>query len=374
MSSRHIEDGNDWRAYMRAPATITSNKALGDLALIGKLPQEMLASAFLLAKIGDPIGARECLKTLQMAADENAPSVALHLADILLVDAHVRVYEDRALTEEHSARLKRLLSTLPASDQVGQALTFNHLSTAALHRGEFDRAQDHAENAIRLYLLGGAQFGSLHMHTHLGQIRMMRGDLTGAIAQYDQMERSLDQLDGDPQGLRAICKALKSEVYYEMNKMGDAQSLLADALTSIEQTDAWLDVLAATYRVRARLAFVQAGLPGALSELAHADAAARDRQMPRLARLMAVERIRALTLSDEIKTANIEMQRIGLDPGKLDANQPQWIGVFATAPPTLLSPVGWFVRAAPNVHLILWIWLKKTRSEADNCCLWPNSV
>ena len=77
---------------------------------------------------------------------------------------------------------------------------------------------------------------------------MMRGDLTGAIAQYDQMERSLDQLDGDPQGLRAICKALKSEVYYEMNKMGDAQSLLTDALTSIEQTDAWLDVLAATYR------------------------------------------------------------------------------------------------------------------------------
>ena len=155
---------------------------------------------------------------------------------------------------------------------------------------------------------------------------------------------SLDQLDGDPQGLRAICQALKSEVYYEMNEMGVAQSLLADALTSIEQTDAWLDVLAATYRVRARLAFVQAGLPGALSELAHADAAARDRQMPRLARLMAVERIRALTLSDEIKTANIEMQRIGLDPGKLDANQPQmdWGLRHGT---TNVAIARWLVRA-----------------------------
>ena len=40
MSPRHIGDGSDWRAYMRAPATIASNKALGDLALIGKLPQE----------------------------------------------------------------------------------------------------------------------------------------------------------------------------------------------------------------------------------------------------------------------------------------------------------------------------------------------
>ena len=84
------------------------------------------------------------------------------------------------------------------------------------------------------------------------------------------------QLAGDSQGLRAVCQALKSEVYYEMNEIGVAQALLADASTIIEQTDAWLDVLAATYRVRARLAFVRAGLPGALGELAHADAAARD--------------------------------------------------------------------------------------------------
>ena len=39
----------------------------------------------------------------------------------------------------------------------------------------------------------------------------------------------------------------------------------------------------------------------------------------------------------------------------------KWIGGFVTAPPTLQSPVGWFVPAAPNVRLILWIWLKKTR-------------
>ncbi|MFT6075587.1 MAG: ATP/maltotriose-dependent transcriptional regulator MalT, partial [Yoonia sp.] len=250
----------------------------------------------------------------------------------------------RALTENDSVRLTQLLSTLPANDLVGQALTFNHLSTAALHRGEFDRAQDHAENAIRLYRLGGAQFGSLHMHTHLGQIRMMRGDLTGAIAQYDDMEASLNQLTGDPQGLRAICQALKSEVYYEMNEVGVAQSLLDDALTSIEHADGWLDVLAATYRVRARLAFVRAGLPGALTELAHADAAARDRQMPRLARLMAVERIRALTLSDEIETAVKEMQSIGLDPGKLDADQPDkdWGLRHGT---TNVAIARWLVRA-----------------------------
>ena len=343
-SAEQIEDGSDWRTYMRAPATLVTDKFVFDLARIEEFPQATLASAFLLAKIGDPIGARERLNILEVATDKNASSAELLAPDILLVDAHVRVYEDRALTEEDSTRLTQLLSTLPANDLVGQALTFNHLSTAALHRGEFDRAQDHAENAIRLYRLGDAQFGSLHMHTHLGQIRMMRGDLSGAIAQYDDMEASLDQLTGDPQGLRAICQALKSEVYHEMNEMGVAQSLLDDALTSIEHADAWLDILAATYRVRGRLAYVRAGLPGALTELAHADAAARDRQMPRLARLMAVERIRALTLSDEIETANKEMQSIGLDPGKLDADQPDkdWGLRHGT---TNVAIARWLVRA-----------------------------
>ena len=343
-SAGQIEDGCDWRTYMRAPTWLVADTAATTPNRPETSAQASLASAFLLAKIGDPIGARETLKSLQLARDENAPGVALLASDVLLVDAHIRVYEDRALTEDDSARLTQLLSTLPAQDLVGQALTFNHLSTAALHRGEFDRAQDHAENAIRLYRLGDAQFGSLHMHTHLGQIRMMRGDLTGAIAQYDDMEANLNQLTGDPQGLRAICQALKSEVYYEMNEMQVAQSLLDDALSSIEHADAWLDVLAATYRVWARLAFVRAGLPGALTELAHADAAARDRRMPRLARLMAVERIRALTLSDEIETASKEMQSIGLDPGKLDADQPNkdWGLRHGT---TNVAIARWLVRA-----------------------------
>lgn len=339
-----LETESDWRTHMKVPMEAGMAMDTKVPSRVGKTPRATLAAAFLLAKMGDPIGARERLGSLEKKLAKDILNDASLKCEILLVDAHIRVYEDRALTKSDSTQLSQLLSMLPAEDRVGQALAFNHLSTAALHRGEFDRAQDHAENAIRLYRLGEAQFGSLHMHTHLGQIRMMRGDLTGAIAQYDEMETSLDQLAGDPQGLRAICQALKSEVFYEMNDLGTAQSLLHDALASIEHADAWLDVLAATYRVRARLAFAQAGLPGALSELAHADAAARARQMPRLARLMAVERIRVLTLSDEISTAHKEMITIGLDPSKLDADQPErdWGLRHGT---TNVAIARWLVRA-----------------------------
>ena len=121
-SPGQIKENHDWRNYMRAPAMLVTDEAAADPIRIGKFPKEALASAFLLAKIGDPIGARELLKNLQVASDENASTVDLLAADVLLVDAHVRVYEDRALTEDDSVRLTQLLSTLPANDLVGQAL------------------------------------------------------------------------------------------------------------------------------------------------------------------------------------------------------------------------------------------------------------
>lgn len=337
-----IEQEGGWRLFMKAPTSHRCRINTKSRSQIRKYPRTALAEAFLLAKIGNPKGARDRLEALQPLV--GAFDDASLDADIVLVDTHIRVYEDRPLNDAASKRLTQLLLTLPSDDRIGQALAFNHLSTAALHRGEFDRAQDHAENAIRLYDLGEAQFGSLHMHTHLGQIRMMRGDLTGAITEYDQMEASLVQLQGDPQGLKAICQALKSEVAYEMNELSAAQTLLDSAMVSIEGSDAWLDVLAATYRVRARLSLVKAGLPGALTDLAHADTAARARNMPRLVRLMSVERIRALTLSDEIGPALEEMGSIGLEPNKLDAGQPEgdWGLRHGT---TNVAIARWLVRA-----------------------------
>lgn len=344
LDDTRIEQSGGWRLYMKMPATLRLGNAVTDASYVRKFPRATLADAFLLAKMGDPVKARERLDFLQSVLCEGTCENSSLNPDIMLVDAHVRVYEDRPLTEANSRELTHLLSVLPADDLVGQALAFNHLSTAALHRGEFDRAQDHAENATRLYRLGAAQFGSLHMHTHLGQIRMIRGDLTGAVAEYDEMEASLEVLTGDPQGLRAICKALKSEVAYEMNELSEAQSLLDGAMASIEGTDAWLDVLAATYRVRTRLSFARGGLPSALTELVHADIAARDRNMPRLKRLMTVERVRVLTLSDEIDTAYKEMKGIGLNPDKLDAGQPEgdWGLRHGT---TNVAIARWLVRA-----------------------------
>lgn len=140
---------------------------------------------------------------------------------------------------------------------IGQALA----CTVALHLGDFDKAQEYAETAIRLFQQDGAEFGSLHLHTHLGQIKMMRGDLAGAEAQFREMEDRLSRLTGNPTRLMAVNHALRSEVAYEMNGLGASAQLLDNAMQSVEDSDAWLDILAAAYRVRTRLALTGAGLP-----------------------------------------------------------------------------------------------------------------
>jgi hypothetical protein len=80
---------------------------------------------------------------------------------------------------------------------------------------------------------------------------------------------------------------------------------------------------------------------------------------------MAVERIRALTLSDEIETAVKEMQSIGLDPGKLDANQPDkdWGLRHGT---TNVAIARWLVRARRPKRP------RKPLFGADNCYHWPS--
>ena len=238
-------------------------------------------------------------------------------ADRLLVDTHVAVYEDKAFSAQDAYRLRKLLQALPQSDLIGQALACNHLSTIALHLGDFDRAQEYAEQAGRLFRNADAEFGSLHLHTHLGQIKMMRGDLEGAEDQYREMEDALSRLPGNPDWLIAAGRVLRAEVAYEMDDLDRSARMMDRALESVEEREGWIDILASAYRVQTRLAYAEAGLPGALTALTHAERIARERGMPRLLHLMQLERVRALTLSDEPEAALKVLHDIGIKPDRM---------------------------------------------------------
>ena len=75
-NSVQIQTVSDWRIYMRVPATLGAGKIAFEPNRVGELPEAVLASAFLLAKIGDPNGARERLNSLQMMIGSDSSDVA----------------------------------------------------------------------------------------------------------------------------------------------------------------------------------------------------------------------------------------------------------------------------------------------------------
>ncbi len=306
---------NDWRSFMRGGDDFDAlvRPANNSLSFAGR-SREGLARAFSLAKHGKTGEAREELKAAQVDMASEGDVSDRQQAELILVDAHVRSYEDRPVSEDELSKLKWVLEVCDRHDFIGWGLALNQLCILSMHNGNLDKAQEYGESAIRLYRQGGAEFGSLHLLAHLGQIKLIRGDLEGAADQYSEMEVSLSARKDDSASLLAVCRALRSEVSYEMNDLVGSRKLLDSAMHNVEEDDAWLDVRAAAYRVRVRLAYDHAGLPGAMTELSHCEGIATQRSMPRLLQLMQIERLRVLTLSDETDAALKGMRSIGLDP------------------------------------------------------------
>lgn len=334
----------DWRSFMRGPdGSNTEDLRAINVSKFTTPSRVQLARAFALAKHGKTGEARKELEAAQtaLAAERN---VSDHQqADLILVDAHVRTYEDRPISDGDAAKLKWALEVCDRHDFIGQGLALNQLCILSMHNGNLDKAQEYGESAIRLYRQGGAEFGSLHLLAHLGQIKLMRGDLDGAAGQYSDMEVSLSGEQGGAASLLAVCRALRSEVAYEMNDLAESRRLLESAMHSVEEDDAWLDVRAAAYRVRVRLAYDRAGLPGAMTELSHCERIAEQRSMPRLLQLMQIERLRALTLSDETEAALKGMRSIGLNPESFTwEHEPDW--AFRRGS-TVVGVARWMVRA-----------------------------
>jgi LuxR family maltose regulon positive regulatory protein len=336
--------GNGWRAFMRGHDGIGRHVGPEDDKVSpADRSRGGLTRAFALAKHGKADEARKELEIARSAMLSQRDVSDCQKAEMVLVDAHVRSYEDRPVSKDDVKKLKWVLEVCDRHDFIGLGLALNQLCIASMHSGNLDKAQEYGESAIRFYRQGGAEFGSLHLLAHLGQIKLMRGDLEGAADQYSEMETSLSADNDDAASLLAVCRALRSEVSYEMNDLTGSQRLLDSAIKNVEEDDAWLDVRAAAYRVHIRLAYDRAGLPGAMTELSHCTRIAEQRSMPRLVQLMQIERLRVLTLSDETAAARKGMQSIGLDPLNFNwEHEEDW--AFRRGS-TVVGVARWMVRA-----------------------------
>lgn len=260
---------------------------------------------------------------------------------------------------------------MPEDDLIGQALACNHLCNIALQVGDLAAAQNRAEESIRLYRQANADFGALHLHTHLAQIRLMRGDLLGSAEVLHGMVEKLEALPGESDWLIAVARILRAEVAYAANNVGQAEQLCKAALDLVEHKVAWFDILTAAYRIKTRLAYADSGLPGALEALTHAERIARDRGMPRLYRLLQIERLRALTLSDETRTAVRLLSEIGLSTDRPQLEESDDLAFRQGT--TFVAVARLMVRTRRAADALEFIGPAEDLAfGAASCCRWPS--
>ncbi|WP_257098930.1 response regulator transcription factor [Pseudovibrio flavus] len=301
-----------------------------------------LFCAFMLAKTGRSGEARTLMSMLGGRHATQLSVCMKKTAEFILVDIHVKAYESKAFDQTDKQLILNALRSIDADDCIGQALANNHLSTIEFHLGNFDRAQEYAETAAALYLQAGAVFGANHLHSHIGQVRLYRGDLLGAAGQFTKMVSSTHPNAPDGNSLEDAYRILSAEVCYEADQLQEAEQLLAPLIGRHKEIDAWGTLHGAYFRVRTRLALERGGLAEALGILAEGESYAQTRQMKLLKRQMQLERAEAYIRFNELPQARRELSQLKAHPDlKLWRNNDDW-GLHSTLIVTAVAR--WLVR------------------------------
>ncbi|MBO9170655.1 transcriptional regulator [Rhizobium sp. L245/93] len=302
LAAEIIEAAGGWR---RVYAT-TRGGALLFQALIEKAPCINL-SAFPLttlglcvisAKAGQLDTANHYLTLAERSCGEGELSRDLRVVRVLL-----SLYTDRWASAGDLSALEADLSQASDMELIHRALALNMLSYNFLIRTELDRALHYGQLALRAFRDGGADFGAMHLYTHIGQASFFSGDIIGAAEAYRNLIVEAQTHIGQGSDLDAVGQVLESEILSMRGERQAASSALSWALPHLERHDTWFDLLAAGFMAQQRVHRLNGHIIAAHAAMDSARAVAARRGFDRLTRLIDGERVTLLIASGHVDEA-----------------------------------------------------------------------
>jgi LuxR family maltose regulon positive regulatory protein len=301
-------------------------RALGGAA--GAPPRLLLGAAVVAAKGGDLATASAITAAIAARGLRGQPDLA---DEVHVLDALMRLYLDQPLPVEGLDRLMALAGRMEGAAPMTLALATNLAAFFTLELGSYARAKRYGERAIRHFREADAQFGEIHLYSHIGQADLAMGNLGAAAASYRTMRELCRRWLGKDSDLEAIATVLEAEERYEADDRAKARRLLESALGQIERGDGWFDIFAAGYLTAIRLELADHGPAAAFAAIERGLATAERRGMGRLATLLRQEVVRVATLSGDLDRAVGTCTEIGISLSPVEA---------ATLPPPVSSVRG----------------------------------
>jgi LuxR family maltose regulon positive regulatory protein len=207
-------------------------------------------------------------------------------------------YENLPVTLDDLLERESLLRALPADDHLVLANFTETLAAKYLEGGYLERALEPLRDARGHYQALGSLYSEVFTHFLEARIRHAQGRINDAVAIIGGIRAVIEVNFGSRSDLAANCAAFEAALFYEQNRIDEAQALLDWALPHMDQSDAWVDVYAAAYLTAARCAAARQSLREGIVILDRAEAVAAPRGFRQLSLLAKLCRLELLIAHD----------------------------------------------------------------------------
>lgn len=281
-------------------------------------PDLLLLQAYLHAKLGDHALATQLLQLAHgVIHDDRRLARDFHVIQTL-ADAYVDNFEHRGATLEGAFEP----SHLQGDEVLAQATLECVHALKALTCGELSNALQIIRSAHIKMRLVACPRGENYCRIHEAQVLALTGDIAQAAHMVQAALIIADQQFGSESSVRALVGCLNAQHLYWQGAWAETIPWFRDGWASLEHTDGWLDIAAATAEVAWRTTLRSKGLRPALVELEQVSALATARNWQRLDRLVSAWRIDLLVQCGSLEQARQETLLVDLEG--LANNRDDW--------------------------------------------------
>lgn len=255
------------------------------LERINASPRLSLARAYLLLKTARTSEANLVIQEVREGA---SPSDRELEREIVLLEVHLRLYEDRHISEGQVAALDYTARQTPAKDQLKRGVLYNFLCLFYIQLGELEKAREAGETAMGLYADLGWQHLVFFMHINLSVINMDLGEFDRAYERRRQARALQREFFGHDPNLSAIVNIMFSEAAFEADESRDIEARLTAALNDADSREGWSEVFLAGYETCLTLKLESSGYEDAVGLVSQAEAMILRRCLPRFSRQLKI--------------------------------------------------------------------------------------
>lgn len=253
--------------------------------LIHHTPRLIIARAYLLLKNARLEEAVLYLDEAHQAVD-HADEEARR--ELVMVEAHQRLYEDQHLSEAQLASLEYTLRTTPVKDETMRGLFANFLCIFEMQAGNLEKARNYGDTAMAIFRDLNVVHLQFFMYLQLSVVDLEWGNYEAA---FRKRKKALDLAQTvfkhDP-ALCALAEIYFSEIAYEMGEYDGLETSLTRALEQASRAEGWSEAYLSGYETCLKVSFKTHGFEAAIEHIADAETTAIRRASLRFARQLRI--------------------------------------------------------------------------------------